>query len=277
MSATRTAQAYPETQNLAAALGVVILAIAVMFVLAFGVLSASKATVSTPTSGAAPALSDHGSISDPANVSGVPPRRSRTTARSPTPANVLVTSSKSFSRGNHLAAPVTPMARSTPSALARDPNAVPPGAAFLVCTGRPDRRGRPPHPTLPVVSPDRWTRVEFAKTVSWSLFDSHTDPAPKLMQSLPGPANCSTTLFVFGSMRLNGVPGMVIQTDPPPVATQPPVPGISTGIVATTVAETGSMRLTSPLSWPRTHTASLSAASKRGWVTTSIVRTTLPR
>ena len=45
MSATRTAQAYPETQHLAAALGVVILAIAVMLVLAFGVLAAPKATV----------------------------------------------------------------------------------------------------------------------------------------------------------------------------------------------------------------------------------------
>ena len=60
MSATRTAQAYPETQHLAAALGVVILAIAVMFVLAVGVLSASKASVSTPTAGSAPAAWDHG-------------------------------------------------------------------------------------------------------------------------------------------------------------------------------------------------------------------------
>jgi hypothetical protein len=105
MSATRTAQAYPETQNLAAALGVVILAIAVMFVLAFGVLSAPKATVSSPASGAAPALSDHGSISDPANVSGVSAPAISDHGSISDPANVVVTSSKSFTRGNHLSMP----------------------------------------------------------------------------------------------------------------------------------------------------------------------------
>ncbi len=105
MSATRTAQAYPGNQNLAAALGVVILAIAVMLVLAFGVLTASKATVSTPTSGAAPALSDHGSISDPANVSGVSAPAISDHGSISDPANVLVSSSKSFTRGNHLSMP----------------------------------------------------------------------------------------------------------------------------------------------------------------------------
>jgi hypothetical protein len=69
MSATRTVQAYPGTQQWGAALGVAILAAAVMVVLAIGVLSAPKATISSPSSGAAPALFDHGSISDPANVS----------------------------------------------------------------------------------------------------------------------------------------------------------------------------------------------------------------
>ena len=70
MSATRTAQAYPGTQQLAAAFGVVLLAIAIMLIVAVGVLATPKASVSSPSSGAAPAVFDHGSISDPANVSG---------------------------------------------------------------------------------------------------------------------------------------------------------------------------------------------------------------
>ena len=103
MSATRTAQAYPGNQNLAAALGVVILAIAVMLVLAFGVLSASKATVSTPTSGAAPATCDHGTSGShrcrpsrvgPGRARPPPHSRSGTTARSAR-AQLVVSSSES--------------------------------------------------------------------------------------------------------------------------------------------------------------------------------------
>ena len=106
MSATRTAQAYPETQNLAAALGVVILAIAVMFVLAFGVLSAPKATVSSPASGAAPALLRPRLDLRPGERLGAcPPRRSPITARSRTRPTSWSSSSKSFTRGNHLSMP----------------------------------------------------------------------------------------------------------------------------------------------------------------------------
>ena len=105
MSATRTAQAFPGTQQLTAAFGVVVLAIAILLVVTFGVLAAPKATVTSPSAGAAPALSDHGSISDPANVSGLSAPAISDHGSISDPANVVVSSSKSFVRGNHLSMP----------------------------------------------------------------------------------------------------------------------------------------------------------------------------
>ena len=106
MSATRTAQAYPGNQNLAAALGVVILAIAVMLVLAFGVLTASKATVSTPASGAAPAaVRPRLDLRPGERLGRVGPGDLGPWLDLPTRRTCLVSSSKSFTRGNHLSMP----------------------------------------------------------------------------------------------------------------------------------------------------------------------------
>lgn len=71
MSASRTIQAAPGTQQLAAALGVV-LAIAAILVLVFGILATPKAAITAPAAGAAPTW-DHGASSDASNVSIVAP------------------------------------------------------------------------------------------------------------------------------------------------------------------------------------------------------------
>jgi hypothetical protein len=72
MSATRTAQAFPGTQQLAAAFGVVLLAIAVTLVIVFGVLATPKAAVTAPAAGVAPTTWDHGASSDASNISIAP-------------------------------------------------------------------------------------------------------------------------------------------------------------------------------------------------------------
>lgn len=73
MSASRTIQAAPGTQQMAAAFGVVLLAIAVTLVVVFGLLAAPKAVVTAPAAaGAAQPTWDHGASSDASNVSLAP-------------------------------------------------------------------------------------------------------------------------------------------------------------------------------------------------------------
>ena len=72
MSATRTAQAFPGSQQLPATLAVV-LAIALILVFVFGVLATPKAAVTATAAGAAQPTWDHGASSDASNVSIVAP------------------------------------------------------------------------------------------------------------------------------------------------------------------------------------------------------------
>src|SRR5262249_53891379 len=62
-------------------------------------------------------------------------------------------------------------------------------------------------------------------TVPASRFDNHTDPSPTRIASPPLPANCCTTLFVAGSMRVIGNSNDVTHTEPSPAAMSPPPPG----------------------------------------------------
>src|SRR5258708_33618620 len=78
-------------------------------------------------------------------------------------------------------------------------------------------------------------RGSIRQTFPASKFVSHTEPRPTRIASPPLPANCCTTLFDPGSMRVIGNPNAVTQTDPSPTAISPPPPGTPASIVATTL------------------------------------------
>src|SRR5262245_37874982 len=92
---------------------------------------------------------------------------------------------------------------------------------------------------------------------------SQIAPRPTRSASPPGPTNCDVTSFVAGSIFVSGLPRLVTQTAPEPMAMSPPAPGISNSIVATTRLAPTSIRETVPSSWLSTQTEPKPTARNR--------------